>query len=157
MMVEDAKKLVLRRVQETDCKFLYDLRNEPEVRRNSFQTEEIAYEQHMAWFRRKIANPNVHIYILEGNKKAIGQVRVERTEKQGELSYALAAIVRGKGLSKWMLNELENQLRTEDFCEELVAEVKQENIASQKIFRFLGYQEEKTEYGYCYFKKFPYC
>ena len=150
MTVENAYKLHLRRVEKRDCRFLYELRNEQEVRKNSFQTAEITYEQHVGWFQRKIEDSDVRIYILEQDKEAIGQVRVEHSGGIGEISYALTAKARGRGFSKWMLRELVNLLWKEEFCEQLMAEVKLDNVASQKIFRYLGYQEEQTEYGYCY-------
>ena len=152
MILKNVNELVLRLANENDCRFLYELRNEPLVRNNSFQTAEITYEQHMKWFQKKIDNANVRIYILEQENESIGQVRVEKLGEQGEISYALAERARGKGYSKWMLREVVNKLREEGFCEELVAEVKGENIASQKIFRYLGYNEEKVKFGYVYSK-----
>ena len=38
------QKLTLTRATEEDCRFLYDLRNDEDVRKNSFQTETFSYE-----------------------------------------------------------------------------------------------------------------
>ena len=43
------QKLTLTKATEEDCRFLYDLRNEEDVRKNSFQTESFSYESHVAW------------------------------------------------------------------------------------------------------------
>ena len=42
------QKLTLTRATEEDCRFLYDLRNDEDVRKNSFQTETFSYESHVA-------------------------------------------------------------------------------------------------------------
>ena len=48
------QKLTLTRATEEDCRFLYDLRNEEDVRKNSFQTETFSYESHVAWYKEKL-------------------------------------------------------------------------------------------------------
>ncbi len=48
--MEEAQELNLRKACRSDCKFLFRLRNEDEVRKNSFQTSEIPYSSHENWF-----------------------------------------------------------------------------------------------------------
>ncbi len=152
-MIENG--LTLRRADENDVGFLYELRNEEEVRKNSFQTEWIPYEQHTEWFERKLLNPDTRIFILEFEGKRIGQVRTEKSGRTIEISYALCKEFRGNGYSKCMLTELEKRVRKEYIDAELLAEVKPGNIASRKIFRSLGYREEETGSGYQYKKELP--
>ena len=52
--MENTHGLRLRRAEKEDCRFLYELRNEEEVRKNSFQTGIFSYEDHVAWFERKL-------------------------------------------------------------------------------------------------------
>ena len=153
--MEEAQELNLRKAFWSDCRFLFRLRNEDEVRKNSFQTSEIPYSSHENWFAQKLQDFNTVIYILERNGQAVGQVRADRQERTAEISYALCREARGRGLSRWMLSELENRLREDGFCSELYAEVKSENIASQKIFQSLGYREKIEEYGFSYTKHIP--
>ena len=151
--MQEKEMLILQRASAEDCQFLYKLRNDETVRRNSFQTERIPYEQHEAWFLRKMSDKNTRVYILRETGVRAGQVRVDIDGARAEISYALCMEARGRGLGRWMLTELEQQLVKEQACDELVAEVKRENIASQKIFRSLGYVESSKEFGYCYRKK----
>ena len=153
--MEEAQELNLRKACWSDCRFLFRLRNEDEVRKNSFQTSEIPYSSHENWFAQKLQDFNTVIYILERNGQAIGQVRADRQERTAEISYALCREARGRGLSRWMLSELENRLREDGFCNELYAEVKRENTASQKIFRSLGYRQKPEKYGFSYTKQIP--
>lgn len=155
LCIEEERGFTLRKADENDVGFLYELRNEEEVRKNSFQTEWIPYEQHTEWFDRKLLNPNTKIFILEFEGKRIGQVRAERSGRTIEISYALCKEFRGNGYSKWMLTELEKRIRKEYIDAELFAEVKTENIASRKIFQSLGYREEETGSGYRYKKELP--
>ena len=108
--MEEAQELNLRKACRSDCKFLFRLRNEDEVRKNSFQTSEIPYSSHENWFAQKLQDVNTVIYILERNGQAIGQIRADRRERTAEISYALCSEARGRGLSRWMLSELENRL-----------------------------------------------
>lgn len=151
-LVKRVEGLMLRRAEEKDCRFLFDLRNEEEVRKNSFQTQPIPYEQHETWFRRKLSEKQTKIFILELEQQPAGQVRIDICGEKAEISYALCRGARGHGYSKWMLSELELRARKDGWCSGLIAEVKRENIASRKIFQSLEYRETVTEYGYLYEK-----
>lgn len=109
--MENTHGLRLRRAEKEDCRFLYELRNEEEVRKNSFQTGIFSYEDHVAWFERKLEEKNTRIYILEQDGERIGQARVDLEGQNGEISYALCLRARGHGYSKWMLGSIEEELR----------------------------------------------
>lgn len=145
----------LRSAVKEDCCFLYHLRNEKEVRKNSCQSDFISYEEHQAWFQKKLADSNTHIFILELDGTRVGQVRVDISEERAVISYALSPEVRGKGYAKWMLSELEGRVRDNLWAYQMEAKVKEENKASQRIFRVLGYQEQQTDFGYYYVKRIP--
>ena len=153
--MENTHGLRLRRAEKEDCRFLYELRNEEEVRKNSFQTGIFSYEDHVAWFERKLEEKNTRIYILEQDGERIGQARVDLEGQNGEISYALCLRARGHGYSKWMLGSIEEELREQAVCRKLIAEVKRENIASQKIFETLSYIAVPADYGYVFEKKIP--
>lgn len=146
---EDREAFSLRSAVKDDCLFLFELRNEKEVRENSFHTEPVVYEAHQKWFEKKSADHNTEIFIFEQSGNRIGQVRVDRAGNKADISYALCKEARGKGYSCRMLSELEKWVRTHRWCRRLTAEVKRNNIASRKIFLSLGYAERETDYGYC--------
>ena len=148
-------ELKLRRAEKNDSRFLFALRNDEKVRKNSFHTEKISYEQHETWFERKLSEPQTKIFILEKEMQPMGQIRVEIAENAAEISYALCREFRGKGYAKWMLAELERLAVEKNWCDKLIAEVKRENTASKKIFRYLEYKETETEFGYYFEKTLP--
>ena len=104
------------------------------------------------WFERKLEEKNTRIYILEQDGERIGQARVDLEGQNGEISYALCLRARGHGYSKWMLGSIEEELREQAVCRKLIAEVKRENIASQKIFETLSYIAVPADYGYVFEK-----
>ena len=69
--MEEAQELNLRKACWSDCRFLFRLRNEDEVRKNSFQTSEIPYSSHENWFAQKLQDVNTVIYILERNLQSM--------------------------------------------------------------------------------------
>lgn len=147
--------LSLRRAKLEDAKFLFILRNDKTVRENSFQTNVIAYEQHLNWYKNKMQDEKTQIYILQINKQNIGQVRVDEENSDLEISYAICQEYRGKGYAKWMLGTLEKELRKvkNNIGKCLVGDVKKDNISSQKVFLSLGYIESKMTYGFQYRKR----
>ncbi|MFR4352676.1 MAG: GNAT family N-acetyltransferase [Roseburia sp.] len=154
--MEGNAELSLRKAMLEDIDFLYELRNDDEVRKNSFHTERIAYEKHMSWFRGKLRDADAQIFILMLGDKRVGQIRLDAAGNGREISYALCREARGSGYSKWMLGDVENKIRQHHLGDEahivLIGEVKRENIASRKVFRSLGYQEEETGFGFQYQK-----
>lgn len=142
--------LILRKATQDDCVFLYELRNEREVRQSSFCTEKIAFQEHRTWFEKKMQDKNTCIYILEYEGNRIGQVRVDVVGEEAEISYALCKSARGHGYSKWMLKEAEKNITELFGKKKFIADVKENNIASRKVFQSLNYIEKQTKYGYSY-------
>lgn len=139
------EKLVL--ATQDDMDLLYEWTNDEEVRKNSFSTEKIPYENHVKWFHRLLECEDCKQYIYYVDDIAVGQVRVTIENDKAEIGYSICASGRGKGHAKKMLQLLREQLKRD--CPEvkiLVAKVKPENIASQKVFLGLGYEETYRQY-----------
>ena len=149
------QKLTLTRATEEDCRFLYDLR--------LLITKFLLIPCHMAFIRKCLCLKRIfsdillitQIYVLKQDGENIGQARVDLHGVDGEISYALCQKARGYGYAKWMLRCMEDRLREQAFCRKMTAEVKRENIASQKIFEGLSYSSVSTDYGYIYEKEIP--
>ena len=144
---------VLRGATIRDTDFLYELRNDPSVREQSFQTDKIVYENHKKWLKEKLEKNDVLIFIMEHCGEKIGQVRIDmdKSGKWGNISYAVRKDYRKKGAGTWMLKKVEEMLYRSGL-QGLVGEVKRNNVASQKVFQRLGYNEKVTDYGYEYSK-----
>lgn len=142
-MEETGKKFFLRTATADDIRLLYDWANDPLVRRNSFNTEPIAWETHEAWFARMMANDRVRQYIYMMGEEPVGQVRIslDAAGEEAEIGYSIAAPYRGKGHGRRMLALLEETVREQlPGVKRLCARVKENNTASVMAFEHTGYE-----------------
>ncbi|WP_427338100.1 GNAT family N-acetyltransferase [Caloranaerobacter sp. DY30410] len=132
-------------VKEEHCDLLFKWVNDETVRKNSFNTNEIDYEQHKKWFENKIKSSNTFIYICYIDKKIpIGQIRVDMEDGIGFIDYSIDKKYRGQGYGTKLLKEIVNKFKNEvRNIRRLVGKVKIENIPSQKAFAKAGYRHEK--------------
>jgi len=97
----------MRQATRRDARFLFDLRNEPEVRRLSLHWKPFSYEAHLSWLNRKLAEKRSALFIVESAGRSIGQVRYDIRQElpaEAEVSIALAAAFRGKGYGHRVLH-----------------------------------------------------
>ncbi len=149
----------LRRVTESDKEQLFVWTNDPVTRMQSFSQEPVSWENHCAWFERKIKDPDCYHYILEADGEAAGVIRLDRhapeetavvanySEKSGiyRISYSIAPQKRGQGYGKKLLQLAEYHAAVEIAdCGILLGEVKKENTASARCFEALGYRKSEA-------------
>lgn len=140
------EKLYLRLATVDDAKLIFDWANDPDVRQNSFSTDDIPWEVHKAWMNRVLADDSTLLYILMEDVAPVGQVRLANNGKW-QISYSIGSAYRGQGYGKIILQLAENELLVAGHGGEgLYAEVKKDNIASQRIFIGLGYRETDSEH-----------
>ncbi len=146
-------KIKLRLCDISDCDLVYNLNNDVDCRRNSFNQGLINYEDHKKWFKEKLKQKDYMIYIAEIDNNPIGTVRLERNKDQYIFSYTIDKRYRGQGYGKVMLCRLEERLLNSNInlCK-LCARVNFGNVASQKIFLDLKYTEHKKLEYYEYTK-----
>lgn len=147
-------KIYLRLATESDCDLLFKWTNDQEVRRNSFNTNPIKYDEHKSWFIKKLSSNESYIFICYLEKTPVGQIRFDVSDKnKGTISYSVDYNYRKKGVGKSMISLLEDILfNMRSDIKELIAYVKHDNKPSQSIFRNLGYTEIKQDEGLKYFK-----
>lgn len=129
----------LRKATEADAEILFWWRNEPETRANSFHTEPISFEEHVAWLASALRNPAQEIFIFCDGDVPIGQVRLSAEEEVATISYSIDSAYRAQGYGKAMLRCMENLCAERGKPRVLRGYVKKSNIASQVIFEKLGY------------------
>lgn len=140
------ENLYLRPATVDDARLIFEWANDPEVRENSFNTDDILWDDHLAWFTRTLADESTLLFILMKDDAPVGQVRLANSDKW-QISYSIASVYRGQGYGKLILQLAENELVVEGHGgEKLYAEVKMDNIASQKIFTGLDYWMSESEH-----------
>lgn len=135
-------------VQPDDIHLLFEWVNDPEVRHNSFCQHEILYKEHEEWFTNMLASDHCDIYIFLVDEKPAGQFRFTFEENEVYFGYCLSKEYRGKGLGTKMVEIALQQVRKSNHpVTKMIARVKYNNVASNKIFQTLGFEEFPcTEY-----------
>jgi UDP-2,4-diacetamido-2,4,6-trideoxy-beta-L-altropyranose hydrolase len=134
------EELAVRRASHEDCQLYWYWANDPIVRDNAFSKELIGWDMHQRWFTNKLADDESILLLIESEKIPVGQVRFDYSGSFYIVDYSIAKQFRGFGLGKVMLTKAIDLLRQEpSFI--LIGDVKEDNLASKKIFEQLGFIE----------------
>lgn len=147
----------LRKAVEADSEFLFNLRNDEAVRRNSFHTEPVPREDHEAWLRHVLASEDRALFIAENGEtgEAVGQIRLDDEDDKGyEISYSVAPAFRGQRVGTIMIGVLMQMLASPAGDMRVFARVKPENQASQSIFVHNGFSKVRATDDYIEFERY---
>lgn len=133
----------LRDVTRQDCDLLFVWANDKTVRENSFNANEIKYDEHVNWFNNKLDSKGTNMYIFEVNYDDVGLIRLDKLNSNSYLiNYSISKEHRGKGYATALLTLIKGKYSTYL----LIGKVKQGNIASIKAFTKAGYiMKEEAE------------
>ena len=136
----DLNPISMRVSTSSDIDLYYEWANDELVRQNSFQQDEIQYEDHVLWFNSKIEDPNfLFLVFFNQDKSAIGQVRINKDLEEVIIGISVDNNYRGFRYSFKMLN-LACQYYFKNYSEnEIFAYIKLENIASITTFKKAGF------------------
>ena len=134
-------KLKIRKASACDAPLVFAWRSDEETVKNSFSMEPITYQSHEEWFKRQLGDSKSYMFIgmFCDAKEEIGVVRFDiEDEHVCKVSINIAAEWRGQGLSSELLDAcIARFSRKNSFI--FTAEIKKENIASQKCFERCGF------------------
>lgn len=129
---------ILRPAELKDMKSVFDLSNDPIVRRNSINTVSIPWEQHVKWFIAALEDASLIFLVVESvSGEFMGQVRFKKDVCQWVVSISIAAEFRGKGLGSEILLRA---MKGAD-VQRVRAYIKQDNMASRKLFERSGFSK----------------
>lgn len=146
--------LKLRPIESSDMLTILAWSNDPETRKQSFNSSPISVEEHKAWFSRKlmeIASNQCFFYILENDNIPVGSIRLDSvtdTESTYIISYMISPAHRGFGFGSQIIKSLIELLDEGSIIPKpiyLNAYVKSSNIFSQRCFQKLNFKETKFE------------
>jgi ribosomal protein S18 acetylase RimI-like enzyme len=134
--------LKLRKAQHSDIQAVYNLSNDPLVRKNSINQEPIPYPQHEKWFSERLNDPNTLFFIAEDDAgNFAGQARFQKDCDFWIVSISVAPEFRGKHLSSTLLSEA---LRLSNVSP-IRAIIRRHNIPSLMIFERNGFTTEENK------------
>ncbi|MCF6465227.1 GNAT family N-acetyltransferase [Clostridium sp. Cult2] len=148
MLNNNQYKLV--NVTKDDYDLLFIWANDYEVRANSFNTDEIKYDEHVKWFESKLKQDTSSMYILEIQNKKIGLVRLDKILAHKYLiNYSIAREYRGQGYGTILLKLIKEKYNSNL----LIGKVKKDNIASIRAFKNAGYYMRQDSEIYTFYSK----
>lgn len=131
----------LREARSADVDLLYHWVNDPMVRQNAFNTNQINYESHCNWFARCLHSEDVKIYILVKKEIPVGQVRLNIENGEALIDYSIASNYRGHGLGCVIIELISEKVVSMRNVDYLTAYVKFGNKPSQMVFIKNGFLE----------------
>lgn len=147
--------VVLRLLEEPDLPLTLSWRNQENIRRWFFTTEEISFEKHLAWFNRYSTLDTDFVFVIlakELDLKPVGQISLYAIDWQSRIGeYGRLMIgeseARGKGLARsasLLLLQVGFGLLG---LKEIILEVKHDNLPAVSIYRSIGFEETANENG----------
>jgi UDP-2,4-diacetamido-2,4,6-trideoxy-beta-L-altropyranose hydrolase len=122
-------KLIKASTKDSD--FLFFLRNEKSVRKNSFTTASINKKNHKKWLEEELNNKNTIILVIYNNSERIGMVRYNLGDIFAHVSIAIKKKFRNLGYGATALKASETYLNKSRI---IVAKVKKTNKNSINMF-----------------------
>lgn len=135
------RQVSLRAAEKLDAELTYKWANCSEIRKFSFNKNEVSFEDHKNWFFSKIESSKVLYYIINYNQFNVGSIRLDIENGKGKISYLIDKEFHGKGLGCIALVELEKELKKELKVKEIYGDVFKENISSIKCFEKNNYKK----------------
>jgi RimJ/RimL family protein N-acetyltransferase len=138
-------QLVFRTAQTKDAQLYFDWANDPDTRRQSFNSNPISLETHTAWFTRKLTDANALLLVFFNElEQAVGQVRFERTpvaDMPNEIIIGISvdARQRGKGMATQVIQQGCAACREQWGMVAIHAYIKADNQASMRAFERAGF------------------
>jgi ribosomal protein S18 acetylase RimI-like enzyme len=134
--------MILRNATEADALDVWAWRQDPLTRAMSRSAEAVELASHMAWFAKALADPARMLLIGEADGEKVGMVRFDRGEVT-EVSINVNPQHRGRGLGFTLLSEALNRVEGDVW-----AEVKDENLASRRLFERAGFELHDAAGGF---------
>jgi UDP-2,4-diacetamido-2,4,6-trideoxy-beta-L-altropyranose hydrolase len=137
----EAPFITLRAAGQDDRELLFRWVNDPAVRESSFSSAPVAWDEHVAWFERQQADPNVVIYVAcDRDGTPVAQVRLRSSGDRADISVSVAADHRGRGYGAVVIRSATDRFLAERADVHIVdAWVKPTNAPSTRSFAAAGY------------------
>lgn len=131
----------LRPVRESDLKNIYDWRNDPSVRKNSFSTGKISMEAHLRYWSSRMEDAAKHSFVIVADRLDAGLLRLDQYEGENgayEVHILVAPEAQGKGIGLAAIGAAKEEAKKIGI-KKLIARVKEGNAASQAVFSKNGF------------------
>ncbi len=144
--------ITLRNAELQDCRDVWLWRNDPVTRKMSRNGCHVTWEAHQRWFASLIGDDGRWMLIGVAEQAKIGVVRFEPVadcDNCFEISINVNPVYRRQGVGQPLLLAAIEWFRSQTNDATLIAEIKQGNSASMRIFERLGFAKvaDRTEFA----------
>jgi RimJ/RimL family protein N-acetyltransferase len=137
----------MRLARREDARNLFEWRNAPEIRAISRTCDPIAWETHVSWMDRVLADDNRHLLIGERQGLSVGVVRFDVEGDSAEVSVYKVPGNAEKGIGSDLLAAAEGWLAHHyPSVRSLRAQVLGDNAASHRLFVAADYEAGTAGY-----------
>ena len=145
----------IRSAKENDSKDIFEWRNDKITRQMSHSSEIIDYENHSRWYSSSLDSESRILLICEDDSnEKIAIIRFDISESSAVISINLNPTQRGKGLARsCLIGSIEFFSREYIGINNLIAEIKEDNIASQKTFLGIGFTKYNLKDNVGFYEK----
>ena len=144
-MRSGGSRLQIRRIDQQDCRKVWEWANEPLIRSVSFNVEPIAWEQHQQWFTARLNHPSCLFWIAEdADKHAMGQLRLELDGPEATISISLDPRFRGMGYGPEFIRLCIQESFQSRPINLVHAFIREDNTISQSAFLKAGFFKRGT-------------
>jgi len=136
-------RLAQPETKNNDIQLIYDLSNDPDVRKNSFSHNIISWEEHKNWYAASVHDPNILFFLIFDGANLVGQIRFDRRKNIDSpiINISIAKKYRGKGIASNCLKLALNELKLRwPRTTKISAHVLYENKASNIFFANNGFK-----------------
>jgi RimJ/RimL family protein N-acetyltransferase len=127
-----------------DARLYFDWANDKTVRENSYKQDAISFENHVSWFTQKLKSPDCFFYLFtDESGTPAGQVRIDKSKDEIIIGISIDEKFRGKNLGAEMLLQSSNDYFNHFPGATIIAYIKENNMASLKIFRNAGFEGDE--------------
>ncbi|MDD4990292.1 MAG: GNAT family N-acetyltransferase [Candidatus Pacebacteria bacterium] len=131
----------LKKADKNDKQFLFGLRNKPYVYENSGTPRPVKWQEHTDWLEKVLSGEaNKELFIIEFKEEPAGQIRFDFNNSKAIVNISLLKEFQNKGIAFSALQAGIEKMKEEKQIKTFIAEVYQDNIASQKLFEKLEFQ-----------------
>ena len=147
------EKPILRPATIDDAESLWKWRNDPMARFEFVNTEKVSWKDHLAWVQNKLECRNTLLLVAELGGAPIGVLRFELfPQGRAEVSINIDRAFQSRGLGSEILSLGCQQVQCQRRSSVLVANIRNSNMASQRIFEkngfvFLSQDKHLTKLG----------
>lgn len=135
-------QIQFRKVVANDAKETFTWATNKAIRAFSFSQHEITWEEHHAWFTKKLMDANCVYYIAEKNGENLGSIRFDIHNNEALISFLVAPNHQGKGLGRILLSNGIKYLIEEKKVKKIIGYVMQSNLPSIHAFKRLGFSSK---------------